>query len=115
MLHSQVNKFNPLVNILFSNTAQDIFAKLGTYLLHALLTLPYLYASYIRTACSEGNIRLGNYTSGIDDDGSFYQQGRVEVCMDGVYGAICDIGWDDLDAEVICRSMGYNTPFYGKP
>lgn len=40
--------------------------------------------------------------------------GRVDVCVDGSFRAVCDSGWDDLDAAVVCSSMGYNSPFYGK-
>ena len=31
--------------------------------------------------------------------------GRVEVCIDNVYGAICNDRWDDQDAAVVCNQL----------
>ena len=51
------------------------------------------------TECSDGDIRVrgGNSTLG-----------RVEICSENVWGTICDDDWDDSDAAVACRQLGYS-------
>ena len=34
-------------------------------------------------------------------------EGRVEVTFRNVTGTICDRGFDDRDARVVCRMLGY--------
>ncbi len=49
--------------------------------------------------CEEGSVRLAG---GVID-----QEGRVEVCINQVWGALCDDGWDSTDAHVICKQLGH--------
>ena len=48
--------------------------------------------------CEEADIRLRG--------SSLSQEGRVEVCLGGGWGTVCDDGWDENDAIVACRQLG---------
>ena len=34
-------------------------------------------------------------------------EGNVEVCLDGVWGSVCDSGWGRIDAVVVCEQLGF--------
>ena len=48
--------------------------------------------------CStEGEVRL--------EDGAAANEGRVEICLGGEWGAVCDDDWGASDARVVCRQL----------
>ena len=49
--------------------------------------------------CQTGDLRL----RGSSDRST----GRVEICNDEVWGAVCNSNWDDTDAGVACRQLSF--------
>ena len=41
-------------------------------------------------------------------EGNSPLEGRVEVCKDSNWNGICDAGWNDADARIICRQLGFS-------
>ena len=77
-----------------------------------LLFLP----GYIDTpppGCTEFDLRLTN-TSFSSQDVYVVYEGNVEICINGTYVAICDLGWDNVEAQLACNIEGYGAPFFRK-
>ena len=52
--------------------------------------------------CIDGSIRI------IPSNARSVIKGRVEVCFNGIWGTICSLNWDDQDASVACKQLGYS-------
>ena len=62
--------------------------------------LRILLVGNVTTNCTGFDIRLV--------DGADEGSGRVEVCLGGHWGTVCDDGWNINDATTVCRQLGYN-------
>ena len=52
-----------------------------------------------------------NYDELYFDDAELIR-GRVEICIGGRFGTICEKLWTNQDASVACKQLGYST--YGQ-
>ncbi|KAG2481927.1 hypothetical protein HYH03_019115 [Edaphochlamys debaryana] len=54
-----------------------------------------------------GSLRLMNQTTDAWLSAAGSSRGFVQVYREGRWGSICSSGWDDADAEVACRQLGF--------
>ncbi|XP_025076892.1 scavenger receptor cysteine-rich type 1 protein M160-like [Pomacea canaliculata] len=68
-------------------------------------SLNYCTRDVVSVACYKGPAPTG-YTFSLDG-GSTYNSGEVQVTFMGITGRICSDNWDDTDARVYCRELGF--------
>ena len=49
--------------------------------------------------CTYGDVRLVG--------GGNELEGRVEICVSNKWGSICDDQWNERNANVICKQLGF--------
>lgn len=98
-----------------TNCAADHSEDAGVVCGGKLLVVGYVFIhSYLfPVVCEDGYVRLINDTS---DNSAFFKdtvsRGRVEICINGTFQAICEENWSNTDASVLCSELGFSA--YGK-
>ena len=49
--------------------------------------------------CTDNDVRIAG--------GLNAKEGRIEVCLSGVWGIVCGNKWDEIGARVVCRHLGH--------
>ena len=50
--------------------------------------------------CTDGDVRL--------EDGDEKYEGKIEICYNGEWASVCNVGVDDSVAVVVCRQLGFS-------
>lgn len=61
-------------------------------------TMPIISILYF-TDCNDGDVRLVG--------SQFGYEGTVEICFESLWGQVADTNWNVVDAQVVCRQLGY--------
>ena len=66
------------------------------------MTNIHTYSRTDTNQCKDGDVRLV--------DGRVDQEGRPEVCINGIWGSICDYSWSSIDGYIFCNELGFDGP-----
>ena len=61
--------------------------------------LLYIANNTEAVSCKTGDVRLVG--------GTKEYEGRLEVCINEVWGTVCSRSWDSTDTKVACRQLGH--------
>ena len=68
---------------------------IGSVMPHIIM---FIIGNAQKANCTNGEVRLV--------DGSTEDDGRVEICINQVWGSICSYRWSIQDAIVVCKQLG---------
>ena len=66
-----------------------------------VILLIFIFHCNLLAPCANGQVKLVG--------GNIVNEGRVEICMNNVWGTVCDDSWGSADATVVCRQLGFAT------
>ena len=86
---------------------QALFAMVRCSICHIVFVAPELvfqisvlaFQEEQNVTCNNGAVRLA--------DGLTEYEGRVEICYDNHWGAVCGNSWNENEASVVCRQLGH--------
>ena len=67
------------------------------------IVMAFISLSSSTAPCTFGQLRLA---------GNIANEGRVEICLNNVWGTVCDDYWESAEATVVCRQLGYSIQGY---
>lgn len=70
-----------------------------------IINMLFLTCIYKYLDCTNGEMRIVQRSNQIYPQ---YTVGRIELCVNGSWGKICGDFFDNSDASVFCRQMGYS-------
>ena len=74
-----------------------MFSDINIY----LITFEFCkFHPFVLAPCQTGQLRLVGAV--------LANEGRVEICINNVWGTICDDFWERSDAAVVCQQLGYS-------